>query len=329
MYFQAIHLLIRHGADKDAQDAREQTPLFLACREGNMNSVVSLLESGCQRDLADHADMSPRQAAVEAGYRDVVRILDEFVPDFSSQPGTSFMIAQQHQQIAISQQQQQQQQPQVAVKHEVEPPVAAGGGAPKEKKSKLVVDLPPPYSEKPIIDQSSSQSWATTSTAVFPQPGPVATTSQTVSPHQNSHRGLTDNFLTPSPDNHSSPSSTSPTHGRISVSSHAAQQERPVSSAQQFFSVGISSTGPSATQHHRRQQRVPNTQQQPTTTAVGYHFQQPATTATGFQTQVYQPQQPVFFYQQSSNQQIATTDFVTPQAPQNQAIVQQDPGAYF
>jgi len=75
---EAAMLLVSHGANCDAQDDRNQTPLFLAAREGSFN-VASILLHHCNAnvDLPDHMDCLPRDVAVQRHHMDIVKLLDD------------------------------------------------------------------------------------------------------------------------------------------------------------------------------------------------------------------------------------------------------------
>ena len=75
----AVSILLSHGANKDAQDNKDETPLFLAAREGSFESVRSLLDRHANRDIPDHMDRLPRDVAQERLHHDIVRLLDEHV----------------------------------------------------------------------------------------------------------------------------------------------------------------------------------------------------------------------------------------------------------
>lgn len=71
-----ITLLVRKGADKDAQDDKDQTPLFLAAKEGNYEAVKRLLELGANKDMTDQLDRLPRDIGIERGHSAIVQLLD-------------------------------------------------------------------------------------------------------------------------------------------------------------------------------------------------------------------------------------------------------------
>lgn len=56
---------------------QEETPLFLAAREGSYETAKALLEHCANRDIADHMDRLPRDIAQERMHHDIVRLLDE------------------------------------------------------------------------------------------------------------------------------------------------------------------------------------------------------------------------------------------------------------
>jgi hypothetical protein len=78
-YFLQNRVLLLNGANRDAQNAREETPLFLAAREGAYQCARQLLECHANRDITDHMDRLPRDVALERMHTDIVALLDEFV----------------------------------------------------------------------------------------------------------------------------------------------------------------------------------------------------------------------------------------------------------
>lgn len=72
----AAKLLLRHGANKDAQDDRSQTPLFIAAREGSRDVVILLLQNAASVDIPDHVDHLPRDVALDRCHHDIVQLLD-------------------------------------------------------------------------------------------------------------------------------------------------------------------------------------------------------------------------------------------------------------
>lgn len=77
---EAVQVLLAHGANRDAQDVKEETPLFLAAREGSYAAAKILLEHFANRDITDHMDRLPRDVAFERRHLDIVKLLDEYVP---------------------------------------------------------------------------------------------------------------------------------------------------------------------------------------------------------------------------------------------------------
>lgn len=59
---------------------QDETPLFLAAREGSYQACKALLEAYANRDITDHMDRLPRDVASERLHHDIVRLLDEHVP---------------------------------------------------------------------------------------------------------------------------------------------------------------------------------------------------------------------------------------------------------
>ena len=59
---------------------QDETPLFLAAREGSFEAVRSMLDHHANRDIPDHMDRLPRDVAQERLHHDIVRLLDEHIP---------------------------------------------------------------------------------------------------------------------------------------------------------------------------------------------------------------------------------------------------------
>lgn len=76
----AVTILLAHGAKPDAQDDKDETPLFLAAREGSYEACKALLDAFANREITDHMDRLPRDVASERLHHDIVRLLDEHVP---------------------------------------------------------------------------------------------------------------------------------------------------------------------------------------------------------------------------------------------------------
>ncbi|XP_015681067.1 neurogenic locus notch homolog protein 1, partial [Protobothrops mucrosquamatus] len=70
--------LLKNGANKDMQNNKEETPLFLAAKEGSYETAKVLLDSFANRDITDHMDRLPRDVAQERMHHDIVRLLDEY-----------------------------------------------------------------------------------------------------------------------------------------------------------------------------------------------------------------------------------------------------------
>jgi len=70
--------LLRHGANRDVQDDKSQTPLFLAAREGSGQVAQLLLQNFANADIADHMDCLPRDVAADRLHRDIVQLFDDY-----------------------------------------------------------------------------------------------------------------------------------------------------------------------------------------------------------------------------------------------------------
>lgn len=56
---------------------QEETPLFLAAREGSFEAAKLLLDHFANREITDHLDRLPRDVAQERLHQDIVRLLDQ------------------------------------------------------------------------------------------------------------------------------------------------------------------------------------------------------------------------------------------------------------
>ncbi|KAI7812466.1 neurogenic locus notch homolog protein 1b [Triplophysa rosa] len=74
----AAVVLLKNGANKDMQNNKEETPLFLAAREGSYETAKVLLEHFANREITDHMDRLPRDIAQERMHHDIVRLVDEY-----------------------------------------------------------------------------------------------------------------------------------------------------------------------------------------------------------------------------------------------------------
>lgn len=57
---------------------QEETPLFLAAREGSYEAAKILLDHFANREITDHLDRLPRDIGHERMHHDIVRLLDEY-----------------------------------------------------------------------------------------------------------------------------------------------------------------------------------------------------------------------------------------------------------
>ena len=74
----AVRVLRASGAKRDAQDARDETPLFVAAKEGCYHAAQLLLDHYANREATDHMDRLPRDVAAERMHRDIVQLLDDY-----------------------------------------------------------------------------------------------------------------------------------------------------------------------------------------------------------------------------------------------------------
>ncbi|MGH0171844.1 UNVERIFIED_CONTAM: hypothetical protein FKN15_061781 [Acipenser sinensis] len=75
---EATLALLKNGANKDMQDLKEETPLFLAAREGSCEAAKILLDHFANREITDHMDRLPRDIAQDRMHHDIVQLLDEY-----------------------------------------------------------------------------------------------------------------------------------------------------------------------------------------------------------------------------------------------------------
>lgn len=73
-------LLSVRETNKDAQDLLEETPLFLAAREGARTAVEILLAHNANKDIKDQLDKSPMDIAREKRHDDILRLLEDHEP---------------------------------------------------------------------------------------------------------------------------------------------------------------------------------------------------------------------------------------------------------
>ena len=70
---------------------QEETPLFLAAREGSFEAAQVLLDHYSNRDITDHLDRLPRDTAQERMHHDIVRLLDQYNLVHSPHNGSNHM----------------------------------------------------------------------------------------------------------------------------------------------------------------------------------------------------------------------------------------------
>ena len=71
----AMELLLAHGANKDAESGKKETPLFLAAREGKLEAVKFLVMHNAQRHLADSMDQTPIDVARDHLHTDIEQVI--------------------------------------------------------------------------------------------------------------------------------------------------------------------------------------------------------------------------------------------------------------
>lgn len=71
-------MLLRVRFNRVLSNLQEETPLFLAAREGSYETAKVLLDHFANREITDHMDRLPRDIAQERMHHDIVRLLDEY-----------------------------------------------------------------------------------------------------------------------------------------------------------------------------------------------------------------------------------------------------------
>jgi len=62
---QALRLFVRHEANINVLDLKGQTPLHLACAEGNILAVAILLDAGADRDVKNKTGLTAQELAAK------------------------------------------------------------------------------------------------------------------------------------------------------------------------------------------------------------------------------------------------------------------------
>lgn len=78
-----VKLLLEKGADINAADKKGQTALFYAAKQGNAEVVSHLLNHGINYYASDERGDIARNLAHNAGYSDIVEMMDKFVVEQS------------------------------------------------------------------------------------------------------------------------------------------------------------------------------------------------------------------------------------------------------
>lgn len=71
-------LLLRHGAKRDLQDDNDETPLFLAVKNGQYEMAKLLLENLANTNIPNDMNQMPRDIAAERRHSNIVELLDNF-----------------------------------------------------------------------------------------------------------------------------------------------------------------------------------------------------------------------------------------------------------
>ena len=90
-YLSCIELLIKAKADVNLLDARNNSPLMIACKYGKTkeNVVTSLLEAGSYVDESDDEEETPLHKLIYSGETNIQSILMEYGADVNRQNGQS------------------------------------------------------------------------------------------------------------------------------------------------------------------------------------------------------------------------------------------------
>lgn len=74
-----LQVIVEAGADVNKPDANGQTPIFYAAKIGNKEALQYLLSKGVAYGTSDSSGNTARSVAYDAGYNEIVEILDNFV----------------------------------------------------------------------------------------------------------------------------------------------------------------------------------------------------------------------------------------------------------
>jgi len=74
-------LLVRYGADTDAQNARLETPLHLAVAGGHREVVAILLEYRARLDIRDKNGLTPLQQAENSQNREMITLIEQHLSE--------------------------------------------------------------------------------------------------------------------------------------------------------------------------------------------------------------------------------------------------------
>jgi len=78
-FFDSIRFLLEHGADVDAPDNDKSTPLHVASRYGSVRATRLLLEHGANFHLQNHEEMTAFEVASAEGHEEIMQLLSEHV----------------------------------------------------------------------------------------------------------------------------------------------------------------------------------------------------------------------------------------------------------
>ncbi|KAH9952689.1 ankyrin repeat-containing domain protein [Russula dissimulans] len=70
-----IELLLGYGANVDARTVTNDTPLYMASRNGVLSSVQTLLRHGADVHIRGEGNLTPFQVATSYGHREVAQLL--------------------------------------------------------------------------------------------------------------------------------------------------------------------------------------------------------------------------------------------------------------
>jgi ankyrin repeat protein len=80
-YADLCELLVRYGAEADAQTAKLESPLHLAIARGHTGVVETLLKYNTRLDIRDKDGMTPLQLAESLENREIVTLIEQHLTE--------------------------------------------------------------------------------------------------------------------------------------------------------------------------------------------------------------------------------------------------------